>query len=73
MAKLQLLVLLAFVTAGFCVPAFSCPDDLTDCGGVCVNTVTDINNCGSCGHACPPSSRYEDWFCAGGECFVAYG
>jgi hypothetical protein len=27
---------------------------LTDCGGVCVDLLTDNNNCGACGHACYP-------------------
>jgi hypothetical protein len=29
-----------------------CKDDLTDCGGTCVDTTTDRANCGGCGKAC---------------------
>jgi hypothetical protein len=30
----------------------ACPGGLTDCGGSCVDTKTDKNNCGSCGSPC---------------------
>ncbi len=36
----------------------------TDCGGACVDTMTDPNNCGSCGTRCRGSTR----FCVGGTC-----
>jgi hypothetical protein len=34
------------------------------CGGLCVDTNTDPNNCGSCGNICPP----ENPICEEGEC-----
>ncbi len=40
----------------------ACPAMQTACGGSCTTTATDINNCGSCGHACNA---------AGGETCVA--
>jgi hypothetical protein len=36
---------------------------LTDCGGVCVDTLADVNNCGGCGVVCGPSDG-----CLGGSC-----
>jgi len=47
-------------TNGMCA---SCPSGLTDCGGVCKNTNTDPNNCGSCNNVCPPT-----YVCSGGMC-----
>lgn len=42
--------------------ALVCP--VAECGGVCVNTQTDRDHCGSCGKTC--SSPALD--CSGGEC-----
>jgi hypothetical protein len=36
---------------------------LTDCGGFCTDTLSDSNNCGSCGNSCPLGG-----YCAGGAC-----
>lgn len=33
------------------------------CGGVCANVGSDPNNCGACGHACPPGND-----CVHGQC-----
>lgn len=41
-----------------------CPEDTVGCGGTCVDTSTDVNNCGACGNAC-----VEGQFCTGGACF----
>jgi hypothetical protein len=45
--------------AGVC----SCPSGQTSCSGSCINTLSDKNNCGSCGHACAAAS-----YCSGGKC-----
>ena len=37
----------------------------TNCSGSCVNTQNDPNNCGSCGHGCPPGAA-----CALGTCMT---
>ncbi len=36
---------------------------LTLCGGACVDTQTDVTNCGSCGHQCATGG-----FCTNGDC-----
>src|SRR5262245_55007986 len=36
--------------AGTPVPA--CPPGTSDCGGQCVDVMTDDDNCGSCGESC---------------------
>ena len=41
----------------------SCPTDLAACSGVCVDTATDVGNCGACGSACSGT-------CALGRCVV---
>ena len=38
---------------GVCAPAGGCAPGQTDCGGVCVDTCCDNNNCGACGNVCP--------------------
>jgi hypothetical protein len=42
-----------------------CPATTSLCGGSCVNTQTDNNNCGACGTVCSAS---EDQFCHAGQC-----
>jgi hypothetical protein len=39
-----------------------CPPGLSGCGGACVNTATDANNCGACGHSC------NGGICVNGNC-----
>ena len=42
----------------------TCADaGLADCGGVCVDTLTDPTNCGGCGGVCGPG-----WSCVSGVC-----
>jgi hypothetical protein len=42
----------------------TCADKgLADCGGVCVDLLTDHNNCGACGHACYPGLCRGDGTC----------
>jgi hypothetical protein len=53
---------------GALIDAGPCPG-MTSCGGVCVQTRTDMNNCGGCGIVCtatPPSTAV----CAIGKCIV---
>jgi hypothetical protein len=53
-------------------PAVCGPDTL--CGTTCVNTSTDINNCGGCGNVCsaPPSQCHEAGVCSRGKCSYAF-
>jgi hypothetical protein len=43
-----------------------CATGYTDCSLKCVNLQTDPENCGACGHVCPPSVG-----CSGGVCEVS--
>ncbi len=52
-------------TDGRCVCAAS---GLSLCSGRCIDTMTDINNCGRCGNYCPSSSA-----CVGGTCVCGTG
>ncbi len=48
-----------------CSAAPSCASGLTDCGGTCVDTSSDANNCNACGRVCTAGSN-----CFGGSCAV---
>jgi hypothetical protein len=43
--------------------AGTCPSGQTECSGACVNEQTDHDNCGSCGHACPPGLKCQSGAC----------
>lgn len=45
------------------VPAPTCEPGLIDCGGHCTRVAADVDNCGSCGNACPDGVT-----CAVGRC-----
>src|SRR5262249_15863392 len=44
------------------------PCMLTKCGGMCVDTTSDTNNCGMCGKACDPGQD-----CVSGQCICTMG
>ena len=44
------------------------PDKDTVCDGVCVDTRTDSNNCGSCGNICVGGDTCQNGVCTGGGC-----
>jgi hypothetical protein len=41
----------------------TCSSGLADCNGTCTSLVTDLSNCGACGHACGAGEQ-----CSGGLC-----
>ncbi len=47
----------------------TCPLGQTNCGGSCVDTTTDANNCGGCGTVCPAVSNGTAG-CLNGTCGV---
>ena len=55
-------------TGGVC--GISCNAGFTNCGGVCDNESSDVNNCGSCGHVCPTPPNGSPT-CAGGACGIS--
>ena len=44
-----------------------CEEGLTDCGGSCVNIVTDVNHCGGCDRICN-SPDHATAVCSDGVC-----
>lgn len=50
---------------GQCV--LNCAAGQVECNGQCVDTQTDIANCGACGNACPPG-----YVCNSGQCVQIY-
>ncbi len=46
-----------------------CPTGTTDCGGICVDLQTDVDNCGTCGNVCPEGQLGFVRGCAAGNCF----
>ena len=59
-------------TTGFCCSSPTCavPNQLCGGGTTCVDTETDVNNCGFCGTQCPGGFGVQ---CAGGQCQCADG
>jgi hypothetical protein len=47
-----------------------CMAPLTHCGGNCVNTSSDINDCGACWNKCPPDPHAT---CSSGHCSCTSG
>lgn len=43
----------------------SCRDGTLQCGGVCVDALTDASNCGSCGAACGAGQVCQEGLCSG--------
>jgi hypothetical protein len=55
-------------TGGHCVPDTTpCPTGTMLCGQACVNTGSDVLNCGGCGMACAANEA-----CVGGKCQVFF-
>jgi hypothetical protein len=48
----------------------ACSAGETACSGTCTTTATDVNNCGSCGHACNTAGGET---CVGGTCTCTSG
>lgn len=46
-----------------------CTNGLTDCDGICVDTSSDLQNCGTCGNACFFANAQAD--CVQGACVIA--
>ena len=56
--------------AALCSPTgcvSSCPGTLTECSSACIDTRTDINNCGQCGRKCAAPGN-GDPVCLNGTC-----
>jgi hypothetical protein len=53
-------------------PALVCGVNEMDCGGFCVNYVTDPQNCGYCGRVCPFGTVCDRASCGAPPC-VGYG
>ncbi len=68
---------------GECIPALvevefvkACPAGLVACGGDCVDTDTDVNNCGSCNNRCDYDNAQASCVqgqCSLGDCFAGFG
>jgi hypothetical protein len=56
-------------TDGECT--LECPPDQTDCSGTCVDTQSDHDHCGSCGHACSSDEVCNEGICSS-ECGSGY-
>ena len=48
---------------GGCTEAQPCPEPLEVCGGVCVDTLSEVEHCGACSRRC--AAGFE---CLGGDC-----
>jgi hypothetical protein len=48
----------------------TCPQNLTNCGGVCVNLESDNNNCGACSNVCAPIPTGLSGSCQYNACVV---
>ncbi|MFC1654507.1 MopE-related protein [Myxococcota bacterium] len=55
-----------FCSQGVC--GVTCPGGLVRCGGVCVDTNTDLNHCGACDNACTVANGTPA--CVAGNCTV---
>lgn len=61
-------------SGGTCVPGAVSANDLdicaaqglTTCSGVCIDALTDHNNCGVCGNSCPLGGYCQGGACVGG-------
>jgi hypothetical protein len=49
-------------SGGNCNP--TCDNNYTNCGGSCVDEMTDTNHCGGCGTVCPSKFSCDNGTCA---------
>jgi hypothetical protein len=55
-----------FLAAQDASAQMACGSGLTDCGGICIDLQSDMNNCGACGSVC--ESQLVPVECRGGVC-----
>jgi hypothetical protein len=53
--------------------ACACENGFTSCSGACVDTMSDINNCGACGTVCPTVAAPSTMACMSGTCIGYIG
>ncbi len=60
------LICLGMLDLGCSHPSADCPAKFKTCGSICVDTATDVANCGTCGNACAAGN-----VCSAGTCAIS--